>query len=226
MIQTCITNSQFFFKFLYPFEDKISIHSSANYIHCSTKLSFFISQFTIIYNSHPKLDFLCLWGSLFEYNLTGLFLLWLLHPMPFWVGEQPQLWSTDSPNSCTHSTADFTLTPLCPSSVARLAVCWAFSSFVAALAPTDGPLFMSVTAQANCPWLDSILLDSLIWLVLLLCDFWWWSRWQSSGDDGNLGGFVLGQHHLGWWAQHDQHIASIPGVDTGGVVNLNLLWRV
>ena len=46
---------------------------------------------------------------------------------------------------------------------------------------------------------------------------------QSPGDDGNLGGFVLGQHHLGWWAQHDQHIASIPGVDTGGVVNLNLL---
>ena len=52
-----------------PFEDQS--YSSANYIHCSVKLSVFISQFTVIY--HLKLILVCLiellifrWGSLFE----------------------------------------------------------------------------------------------------------------------------------------------------------------
>ena len=44
-----ITNSQFC-----SFCRQSSVHSSANYIHCSVKLSVLISQFTIIHNSHPK----------------------------------------------------------------------------------------------------------------------------------------------------------------------------
>ena len=42
MIQTCVLNSQFS-----PFCRQSSIHSSANYIHCSVKLSVLISLFTI-----------------------------------------------------------------------------------------------------------------------------------------------------------------------------------
>ena len=49
MIQTCVPNSQFS-----PFCRQSSVHSSANYIHCSVKLSVLISQFTVIHNSHPK----------------------------------------------------------------------------------------------------------------------------------------------------------------------------
>ena len=46
MIQTRVPNSQ-----LYFFCRQSSIHSSANYIHCSIKLSVFISLFTVIHNS-------------------------------------------------------------------------------------------------------------------------------------------------------------------------------
>ena len=46
MIQTCVPNSQ-----LCSFCRQSSIHSSANYIHCSIKLSVFISLFTVIHNS-------------------------------------------------------------------------------------------------------------------------------------------------------------------------------
>ena len=42
MIQTRVPNSQFS-----PFYRQSSTHSSANYIHCSAKLSVFISLFTI-----------------------------------------------------------------------------------------------------------------------------------------------------------------------------------
>ena len=55
MIQTHVTNSQFC-----SFCRQSSIHSSANYIHCSVKLSVLISQFTIIHNSHPKWFPICL----------------------------------------------------------------------------------------------------------------------------------------------------------------------
>ena len=43
----------------FPLCRQSSVHSSANYIHCSVKLSVLISQFTIIHNSHPKLFPIC-----------------------------------------------------------------------------------------------------------------------------------------------------------------------
>ena len=55
MIQRNVTNSQFC-----SFCRQSSVHSSANYIHCSIKLSVLISQFTIIHNSHPELFPICL----------------------------------------------------------------------------------------------------------------------------------------------------------------------
>ena len=47
MILTRIPNSQYFFQLC----RQSSVHSSANYIHCSGKLSVLISQFTVIHNS-------------------------------------------------------------------------------------------------------------------------------------------------------------------------------
>ena len=83
MIQTRVPNSK-----LCSFCRQSSIHSSANYIHCSGKLSVLISQFTVIHNSPQcTIDiqniFPCvwlglavelsvfLWGSLIEWGLIG-----------------------------------------------------------------------------------------------------------------------------------------------------------
>ena len=70
MIQTCVPNSQFS-----SFCRQSSVHSSANYIHCSIKLSVFISQFTVIHiqNNFPHVQlslavelWLFCWGSSLE----------------------------------------------------------------------------------------------------------------------------------------------------------------
>ena len=50
MIQACVTVSQ-----SCSFCTQSSVHSSANYIHCSIKLSICISLFTVIHNSLSKL---------------------------------------------------------------------------------------------------------------------------------------------------------------------------
>ena len=50
MIQTHVPKLTIFLSFC----RQSSVHSSANYIHCSVELSILISQFTIIHNSHPN----------------------------------------------------------------------------------------------------------------------------------------------------------------------------